>query len=82
MILLGTKPRHSWALGELLAFIQEKPLPVRMQFATLILPDGYVLSSPEREEQIMRMAAILDAQNSRPTQYGCSAARPQDRSLV
>jgi hypothetical protein len=68
--------KPGWPAEKLIAYLRAKPLPELLDLFSEVVPEGWVISSPEREQAIDRMETLVEISARRPTQYGRFANRP------
>lgn len=74
---LGPKQYHrGMGMLALVRYLRQQPEANIVAVMNAVAPDGWVVSSPERERQIQRMETLITIATTRPTQYGRHAKRP------
>jgi hypothetical protein len=64
------------SVEHMMKMLRDRPERERIQAIMHLLPVGYALSSPGREELIWRMEKTLSIMTAKPTQYSRNADRP------
>jgi hypothetical protein len=64
------------SVEHMMKMLRDRPERERIQAIMHLLPVGYALSSPGREELIWRMEKTLAVMTAKPKQYSYTADRP------